>query len=103
MTYFHGELNITKCKEVPSGARVHKDYKLADSETTGNHHMLEKKEGVALYEKDGVLYVKNDVPCDVYCVVKERHDNITLEPGIWEVDRAKEFDYLRMEKRNVAD
>ena len=102
--YQHGELGIFEFKgKIPNGAKRLTDYKLADSETTGNHHMLEIKEGVELYEKDGVMYVKNTVPCDIYCVVKERHDNITLEPGIWEIEPAKEYDYLNQEIRYVAD
>lgn len=102
--YNHGELCIFKSnKSVPTGAKKVTNYKLADSETTGNHHMLEAKEGVELYEKDGVMYIKNNVPTDVYCVVKERHDNITLDPGVWEVTPAQEYDYLTQEKRNVAD
>lgn len=103
MMFNHGELCIFRGVSVPKDSKKRKDYKLADSETTGNHHMLEEKEGVELYEKDGVIYVKNDVPVDVYCVVKERHDNITLDPGVWEVTPAQEYDYLTQEKRNVAD
>ena len=104
----HGELGIFQTnKAIPEGAnRVKaKDgrYIVADSETTGNHHCVEEKEGVELYEKDGVLYLKNEVPVDVYCVIKERHDNITLEPGVWEIEPAKEYDYLSREVRNVAD
>ncbi len=105
--YQHGELGIFQSMGIPSGAKKIKGdgdrYILADSETTGNHHCLQEKEGVAVYEKNGILYVKNDVPVDVFCVVKERHDTITLEPSIWEIEPAKEYDYLNQELRNVAD
>lgn len=107
MTYFHGEVILTKAKHIPAGCKklnpVNGSYKLADSETTGNHHLLEEKEGVEMYEKDGVLYLKNNVPVDVFCAIKERHDNITLEPGVWEIDRAREHDYLTGMKRQVSD
>lgn len=107
MTYFHGEVILTRATVIPGNANKVKakngSYKLADSETTGNHHLLEAKEGVEVYEKDGVLYLKNEVPVDVYCAIKERHDNITLEPGVWEIDRAREHDYLTGLKRQVAD
>lgn len=105
--YNHGELCIFSNGTLPEGVKRIKPlgngYKVADSETTGNHHMIEAKEGVELYEKDGVMYLKNDVPTDVYCVIKERHDNITLEPGVYEITPSQEYDYLTMEKRNVAD
>ena len=109
MTIFHGEVVLTKVNKMPEGLKAVKlfkkySYKLADSETTGNHHLLEAKEGVELFEDaNGVLWLKNDVPTDVYCAIKERHDNITLEPGIWEIDRAVEHDYLTGMKRQVAD
>lgn len=105
--YSHGEVNIFKSCEIPEGAKLIKGdgrkYIVADSETTGNHHCVEEKEGVEMYEKDGVLYLKNDVPTDVFCVVKDRHDTITLEPGVWEIDRAQEWDYLTQQRRNVSD
>lgn len=104
----HGELGIFKTENaIPEGATLVKQnggkYIVADSETTGNHHCVEAKEGVELYEKDGVMYLKNAVEVDVFCVIKERHDSITLEPGVWEIEPAKEFDYLNQEVRNVAD
>lgn len=108
-TVFHGEVTIHKVCKLPEGltkAKLFnkKSYKLADSETTGNHHLLEAKEGVELYEDaKGVLWLKNEVPVDVFCAIKSRHDNITLEPGIWEIDRSVEFDYLTGMKRQVAD
>lgn len=109
MTYFHGECAIFKSKELPNGLKKVKlfnksSYKLADSETTGNHHLLEAKEGVELYEDTkGVLWLKNEVSVDVFCAIENRHDNITLEPGVWEIDRAQEYDYLTGLSRKVSD
>ena len=108
-TLFHGECIINKVSKLPEGLKAVKlfnkeAYKLADSETTGNHHLLEAKEGVELFEdSNGVLWLKNNVPTDVFCAIKERHDNITLEPGVWEIDRAKEYDYITDLTKKVAD
>lgn len=105
--YSHGEVNIFRACALPKGInRIKGDgkkYIVADSETSGNHHCVEEKEGVEMYEKDGVLYLKNTVPTDVFCMVKDRHDTITLEPGIWEIDRAQEWDYLTQQRRSVSD
>ena len=107
--YTHGEVLLSKAKSLPKGLKKVKLYKdgcyiLADSETSGNYHLLEAKEGVELFEdSNGVLWLKNDVPTDVYCAVKERHDNITLEPGIWEIDNAQEYDHLNDISRQVKD
>lgn len=35
--------------------------------------------------------------------MKERHDNIVLEPAIWEIDKQKEYDYFTDSHRKVAD
>ena len=108
-TIFHGEVVLQKVCKLPEGLNKaklfnKKSYKLADSETTGNHHLLEAKEGVELFEdSNGVLWLKNEVPCDVFCAIESRHDNITLEPGIWEIDRAQEYDYMTDLTRKVAD
>lgn len=107
-TFFHGEVIVVEAKQIPEGCKrvisKNNSYLLADSEQTGNYHLLEEKEGVELFEdKNGVLWLKNEVPCDVFCAIKERHDTITLEPGIWEIDRAQEYDYLTEMTRKVAD
>ena len=108
-TFFHGECVINKVAKLPEGLKKsklfnNKSYKLADSETTGNHHLLQAKKGVELFEdSNGVLWLKNDVPCDVFCAIEARHDNITLEPGIWEIDRAQEYDYMTDLTRKVSD
>ena|SRR3990167_4301512 len=104
----HGELCLFKTdKEIPVGAKKMKadkvGYIVAPSEISGNHHVIEEKDGVELYEKDGVMYLKTEVPVDVFCVLKERHDNITLEPGVYEIEPAQEYDHLSKTKRNVAD
>lgn len=106
-TYFHGEVVIRKINQIPINVKTVKQtndgYILADSETTGNHHVLEAKKGIELFEKDGILYLKNEVSAKVFCVNEGRHDTEILEPAIWEIDRAKEYDYFTQEKRNVAD
>jgi hypothetical protein len=103
---FHGECVISKTV-LPNGVKkvdVKGDsYIIADSETTGNHHLVAVKDGCELYEKDGVLYLENEVETEVFCVDQSRHDTITLEPGVWKIDRAKEYDFLKDEVRRVAD
>ena len=104
--YSHGEVTIFETDQIPKNAKkinTKGEIILADSETTGNHHCLEAKKGVEIYEKDGIFYLKNEIPVKIYCKLQNRHDTIELNPSIWEIDKAKEYDYLTMEKRNVAD
>ena len=61
-TLFHGECVINKVFKLPEGLKKanlfdKKSYKLADSETTGNHHLLEAKEGVELFEDSNGGYL----------------------------------------------
>ena len=104
---FHGEAILRKVGEVPSGAKKAqegaKSFIIAPSETSGNHHCIKVKDGCELYEKDGVLYLENEVETEVFCVDATRHDSITLEPGVWKIDRAKEYDFISEEVRRVAD
>lgn len=108
-TFTHGEVLLMKTNKLPKGLKkvslfTKESYRLADSETSGNYHLLEAKEGVELFEdSNGVLWLKNDVPCNVFCAIKERHDNITLEPGIWEIDKAQEYDYMSDLTKKVSD
>lgn len=103
---FHGECVISKVDK-PKGLKkintVGDSHIIADSETTGNHHKVALKEGCELYEKDGVLYLENEVETEVFCVDQARHDTIKLEPGVWKIDRAKEYDFLTEEVKSVAD
>ena len=111
-TWLHGEVVIKQVKKsVPKESKQIKAkngrYKIADSESTGNFHLLEAKEGVVMYEKDGTLYCKNEVPVNVFCVDTKRHDTIELpkcKPNeVYEITPAKEYDYISQEVRNVAD
>lgn len=110
--WLHGEVVIKKTKGViPSGAKKLKPidgvYKIADSESTGNHHLLEEIEGCDLYEKDGVFYLKTQEKAIVRCVDEKRHDAIEIDPcdtdEILIFDRQQEVDHLTDEVRAVAD
>ena len=106
--YFHGELCIFEMNDVmPKGVKKlspqNKHYILANSETTGNHHVLEAQDGLEVYEKDGVFYLVAETEANVSCAMKERHDTETLKPGKYFIKPALEFDHLTQTRRNVAD
>lgn len=96
--YFHGECVIAELSELPKNLKARNDkdsIMIAESETVGNEHRIKIKEGVEFFEDaNGVLYMKNTVPTDVYCLHAERHDTITLPEGLWQIDKAVEYDYL---------
>lgn len=107
-TWLHGECVIKQSKnDIPLEAKkveaINGDYIIADSETIGNKHCIKAKEGIEFYEKDEILYMKNIVDAEIFCLNKERHDSITLQPGVYEIEKAKEYDYLKDEVRRIAD
>jgi hypothetical protein len=105
-TIVHGEAFIHESK-IPEGAskvKINGDYKIiAPSETTGNHHVVEITEDVEFYEKDGVLYFRNESPTSVRCVIADRHDAIEIPCGEWEIGIAQEYDPFEARSIRVAD
>lgn len=105
--YLHGECMIAEIDALPEGLRQ-RDYKdsimIAESETVGNEHRIKVKEGVEFFEDaHGILYMRNTVPTEVYCLHEARHDTIELPEGIWQIDKAKEYDYLSSNIIQVRD
>ena len=108
LVYFHGEVAIMDKALMPKSAKklVAKDsrYILANSETTGNHHVLVAKDGVDVYEApDGTLFVHVEEEAEVKCVLEERHDTQVLPAGDYIVRRKVEYDHLLHTKKVVAD
>ena len=105
--YFHGECVIAEVSELPEQLKKRDDkdaIMIAESETIGNEHRIEVKDGVEFYEDDkGILYMKNTVPTNVYCLHENRHDTIELPEGIWQIDKAKEYDYFSSRIIKVCD
>lgn len=105
--YLHGECIIAEISELPQNLKKRKDKEsimVAESETIGNEHRIKIKDGVEFYEDEkGILYIKNTVPTEVYCLHANRHDTITLPESIWKIDKAVEYDYFTQQTIHVAD
>ena len=98
---------IAEINELPKNIKIRnvKDsIMIAESETVGNEHRIKIKEGVEFYEdSNGILYMKNSVPTEVYCLHVERHDTIVLPEGLWQIDKAQEYDYFSARIIKVRD
>jgi len=104
----HGEVNLYEIDNLPKTVKRIKidsdSFKIADSETTGNHHLVRLNDSVEIYEdKDGTVYLRNLKPTEVYCVDALRHDTIELPSSTWKITPAIEFDHLAQLERKVAD
>lgn len=104
----HGECLIFQSK-IPEDAipEQHSDKQIiiANSEVTGNHHVIMNNPGVKFYHNSAKTrrFMKNETETSVQCVIADRHTAIPIPPGEWEIDMQQEFDYFAMAKRNVAD
>ena len=105
--HFHGELCVREVEAV-SGDEVtpQGDFKLADSEVTGNDHMLQVVPGVHIFNGGDPeeYFIKAEVDTTIYCKLKDRHDDLKLPGGTsWKITPAKEWDHINEESRAVAD
>lgn len=99
---FHGDVNFKAIESLPAGLKKvsRKDgyFVLAEGEVTGHAHRIQDE--CAVYEKNGVLYLKNDTPVRVR---HEEHKTISVPPGTWKIGITREYDHLNEEIRNVCD
>lgn len=104
----HGEAMIFK-SALPEGAKkinpTNKGFHIiADSETTGNHHVIDVNEGTEFYmDATGTMFMVNSQPTQVRCVLQDRHSPIGLENGVWEFGIQKEYDHFEQNLRSVRD
>lgn len=101
----HGECMIFS-SDIPKGAKkkIVKNYLIiGNSETTGNHHVVDAVEGVDFYESDGKLYMNSKAATQVRCLHADRHDTKTLAPGSYEFGTQQEYDPFAARMQNVSD
>jgi len=98
---FQGDVNIRKAK-IPQGVirkeKTKRGYILAEGEFTGHAHVITDE--CEVYEKNGLLYIKNDSPVEIK---HEEHKTVTLPIGKWEVGIAEEYDHFAEEAKRVRD
>jgi len=111
LKYQHGDVLLKRIDKLPCDVKKKKGNTLALGESTGHHHslvkvgsshqQLETVSGLSFYEDvDGNSYVDIDIPLDLK---HQEHKTITVDPGIYEIDIVREFDYEANEVRRVVD
>lgn len=76
---------------------------VADSETTGNHHVVDVKDGVQFFENNGTLFMESSVETSIRCVHADRHDTITIPAGTYEFGSQQEYDPFTARLEKVRD
>jgi len=102
--YQQGDVLIEKTEAIPAGAKSvaakPRGFVLAEGETTGHAHVIDKVADIEFAEKDGLFYIVNKKPVTVR---HEEHKPITLPAGTWRVRGVREYDHFTEEARRVID
>lgn len=104
----HGECTIMH-GNIPKNAtplvleKGQKQYIIADSETTGNHHVLDLPPKAKMYTLENRVFLSTPVPVTVHCVMTERHDSIELAAGDYEFGTQMEYDPFEARLKKVQD
>ncbi len=103
----HGDVLIKQVKTLPEGVKLQdREYGrliVARGEATGhNHAIAEKGASIWLLEKDGKTQMYLEVAAPV-TITHEEHKAIPIPPGIYEIGRVKEYDYVAEMERQVRD
>ncbi len=84
-----GDILFVRVDSKPAGLNKASDNIIAHGEVTGHAHRVVEAEGVAVLEtEDGDKFVEaiND-----WTISHDEHGSITLEKGIWEARRQREY------------
>ena len=105
--FLHGEALIIKGVKLPKDAVPFQPsnsqyHIIADSETTGNHHVVDNA-GVSWFKSGSTLFATVEKETQVRCLHADRHDAITLTPGTYEFGSQQEYDHAEQHSRNVKD
>ena len=105
----HGEAMIYPVAKLPASATLIEPNRstyhiIADSETTGNHHVIDASPGVDFYmDADGHMFMTNTKEARVRCIHENRHGTVPIPPGTYEFGMQQEYDHFAQHLRNVRD
>ena len=102
----HGECMIFPVNCIPPTATklTVKNYLVvADSETTGNHHVVDADDGVSFFNNNGVMFMDVEKEATVRCLHTERHDAIKVPAGTYEFGIQQEYDPFTARLNKVRD
>jgi hypothetical protein len=99
-----GDVILRKVNSLPSGVVKQlkpstRGFVLAEGEHTGHAHVVESDDAELVQIGDKMLLNLTKAAT----VTHEEHKPIRLAPGLWEIGRVQEYDYLSQMARNVAD
>lgn len=97
LKYQQGDVLLFSIDQLPTEVTRKMDNIVARGETTGHYHEIQ---GANVFEHAGLLFV--DAP-DGATIIHQEHDEIEIEPGVYEVGIVREYDHFFEEARSVRD
>lgn len=110
--YQQGDVLLKKVDELPKGCKPLKGKVLQLGEVTGHKHQFDKSASVEIYVSPEFAGQENSITPDEgkFVIVgdtaylrHEEHKTVTVEPGVYQIDIVREFDYDKMEATRVVD
>lgn len=107
-----GDVILKQIKKLPDGLVETKDKILQHGETTGHRHRFLDNDNVQVYldptsaeDKDRITTAtrKYVVVGDTAYLRHEEHKPVEVDPGVYEIDIVREFNYDKMEIARVVD
>lgn len=103
-TIQHGENVLVPVTKLPQGKVIETKMAIVGHSETGHHHVLTSPQNMHVVEADDRMYV--EVMLDSLLTHKkshDKHDTLTVKPGIWEVHHKTEYSPLEKVLRRVFD
>ncbi|MEM1152458.1 MAG: hypothetical protein AAGI03_18280 [Pseudomonadota bacterium] len=105
-----GEVRIELIDQLPGDLVEHDeftakgDYIVSHSES-GHHHVLERSSAKVYRDKGNasILYAIVERPTEMLQSAARPHEGAPMQPGIYQMTLAREFDPFAKEARRVAD
>jgi hypothetical protein len=101
MNYRHGDVLLKKIDKLPEGLKKLKDRKVIKYGEATNHSHRFSDGDYQFYEADNKrLFLQVFTPSPL---IHEEHEEIIIDPGMYEIEEEQEFDYVDDTLKKVVD
>lgn len=110
--YQQGDVILKKIESLPKGLKKLPTKVLQLGEVTGHKHQFDASDNVDVYiNPDDIISHTSITPDENKFIIvgntaylrHEEHKTIAIEPGTYQIDIVREFDYEEMEAKRVVD
>lgn len=100
----HGENVLVPIAHLPEGEAKLVKTIIAGHSETGHHHVLTSTQGMKVVEIGDRMYIENAFEALLtHKKASDKHDTLTVRPGIWEVKHKTEYNPITKVLSRVFD